>query len=146
LEYLKDNGIPSGINYTFSKEHAIRNDIIKDLARHFEAELLYLVYKPVMHDVENQVAPNDVLRVAQDAARSGLKVAVDGPAVLQCLAKKKFVDVNHRGDVFQCSFVRKKLGNLLEQDFGEIWTGRGPLGMCPWIDLETGNCISHVRE
>ena len=96
--------------------------------------------------MDQQVAPNEVLRVAQQSAKEGLRVAVDGPAVKSCLAKKKFVDVNHRGEVFQCSFVRgTSMGNLLKQDFEEIWQQRGPLNMCPWIDLKTGECVSSVR-
>lgn len=146
LHYLEYWGIPRGINYTYSVKMSKANDMVKGLAKKYNAELLYLVYKPSAHDCDNQVAPNDVHKVAKQAASEGLRVAVDGPAVKQCLAKRKFVDVNHRGNVYQCSFVRNIMGNLLTEDFMDIWRGRGELGTCPYIDLVTGNCISHVGE
>ena len=146
LANLQKYDIPAGINYTFSTQMAGANDIVKGLAKKYNAELLYLVYKPVAGDIKSQVAPNEVHRIAKVAAKEGLRVAVDGPAVKQCLAKKKFVDVNHKGDVYQCSFVRKVMGNLLKQDFSEIWDGRGPLGECPWIDLVTGECLSKIGD
>jgi len=94
-----------------------------------------LVYKPVIKDKKNQIDPVDVFTAAKKAANEGLRVAVDGPCVNQCLMKQKFIDVDHMGNVFPCSFVREPLGNLLERDFKDIWKERGDQIECPYVKL-----------
>ena len=136
LRFLADNGIKAGINYCYSKKMARDNDIIKFIAEHYDAEILYLVYKPVIGDWENQVPNDEVYRVAKEAANEGLKVAVDGPCVNKCLMKRKFIDVNHLGEVFPCSFVRNPLGNLLNTSLQEIWSKRGDQDECPFVELK----------
>jgi len=111
------------------------NDIVTYLAKEYDAEILYLVYKPIRKDTRNQVSPQDVYRVAKRAADDGLKVAVDGPCVNQCLMKKKFVDVDHYGNVYPCSFIRTPIGNLLKTDFRDIWKRRGPQEECPYVQF-----------
>ena len=133
LEFLFENEIPRGINYCYSKELARWEHIVRDMALEYSAEMLYLVYKPVINDTKNQIPPEDVYRAAKRSANLGIRVAVDGPCVNQCLMKQKFVDVNHRGDVFGCSFIRTPIGNLLKQDFKEIWEFRGSQVRCPYV-------------
>lgn len=133
LELLHAYDIPRGINYNYTKEYSRDNDMVKFLAQEFEAEILYLVYKPVIKDLRNQIPANEVYKVAKVAANEGLCVAVDGPCINQCLMKKKFVDVGCMGDVFPCSFVRNSLGNLLYTDFKRIWKNRGSQQECPFV-------------
>jgi len=135
LEYLYKNNIPAGINYTYTIKYARDNDMIKFLADEYGAEILYLVYKPVINDWRNQISGKDVYKVAKQAANEGLKVAVDGPCIDKCLMKKKFIDVDHLGNVLPCSFVRKPLGNLLKQSLKTIWANRGKQVECPFVKL-----------
>jgi len=136
LEFLYLNKIPRGINYCFSKEMSLRNSVVKELARKYKAEILYLVYKPVKDDWENQIAAEKVYKTAKQAASEGLKVAVDGPCINQCMMKRKFVDVDHLGNVYPCSFMRHSLGNLQNQDFKDIWRNRGEQEECQFVHLK----------
>jgi MoaA/NifB/PqqE/SkfB family radical SAM enzyme len=136
LKFLQDNDIPRGINYCFSKDMARDNNTVKFAAEVFDAELLYLVYKPVIKDIKNQIPNEEVYKTAKKAANEGLKVAVDGPCVNKCLMKKKFIDVSWNGDVYPCSFVRKSLGNLLKTNLKEIWRDRGPQDKCPFVEFK----------
>jgi MoaA/NifB/PqqE/SkfB family radical SAM enzyme len=135
LKFLMDNRIPRGINYTMANEMWIDNPKVKGFAREYDAELLYLVYKPVIGDWSNQMKGSDVYAIAKEAANEGLKVAVDGPCVNQCLMKRKFIDVDSMGNVYPCSFVRKPLGNLLQTDFRKIWSERGEQDECPFVKI-----------
>jgi MoaA/NifB/PqqE/SkfB family radical SAM enzyme len=139
LKFLYDNDIPRGINYCYSKLSYKDNDVIKFLTEMFHAELLYLVYKPVIKDKRNQIPNTEVLRIAQQSSDEGLRVAVDGPCVNKCLMKRKFVDVDHLGNTFPCSFVREPMGNLLEESFKNIWKKRGEQIKCPYVKMEVGN-------
>jgi MoaA/NifB/PqqE/SkfB family radical SAM enzyme len=136
LRVLKDFEIPAGINYTFSRSMQKDNETVKALAKEYNAEILYLVYKPVKGDFKEQIDPEVVRIIAQKAANDHLKVAVDGPCVNQCLMKRKFIDVDSLGNVYPCSFVRKPLGNLLKTDFSEIWKARGEQDECPFVKFK----------
>lgn len=135
LSFLAKNGIKRGINYCYSKQMAKANDTVKFLADQYDAEMLYLVYKPVIKDTRNQISGEDVYKVAKEAANEGLKVAVDGPCVNRCMMKKKFIDVDSHGFVYPCSFVRKPLGNLLNSNFIDIWKNRGEQDKCPFVEF-----------
>jgi MoaA/NifB/PqqE/SkfB family radical SAM enzyme len=135
LSFLASHNIPAGINYCYSKSMSTDNEVVKSMAKTWNAELLYLVYKPVIRDVENQIQSEVVYATAKQAANEGLRVAVDGPCVNQCLMKRKFIDVDHLGNVYPCSFIRKPLGNLLNTDFKTIWKHRGEQEECPYVDL-----------
>jgi MoaA/NifB/PqqE/SkfB family radical SAM enzyme len=135
LDYLKKANIPRGINYCYSKLLAEDEDTVKLLAKEYDAELLYLVYKPVVKDFKNQILPEDVYKAAKISADEGLKVAVDGPCVNKCLMKRKFVDVDSLGNVYPCSFVRNPLGNLLKESFKKVWENRGYQDVCPYVKL-----------
>jgi MoaA/NifB/PqqE/SkfB family radical SAM enzyme len=142
LKFLSVYHVRSGINYTFSKELARDNEVVKELAREYDSEVLYLVYKPVIKDDTNQIPGDEVYKIAKEAANQGTKVAVDGPCINKCLMKKKFVDVDRLGNVYPCSFVRKSMGNLLEKDFKDIWKSRGPQEKCPYVELKEEARIS----
>lgn len=136
LRFLQKHDIPRGINYCYSKPMAKDNDTVKYIAESYGAEMLYLVYKPVIRDVKNQLSGADVYKAAKEAANEGLKVAVDGPCINKCMMKKKFVDVDSHGFVFPCSFVRRSLGNLLYTNFKDIWKDRGDQVKCPFVELK----------
>lgn len=139
LRILRDFEIPMGINYAFSRSMEKDNEVVKELAKEYNAELLYLVYKPIDLDFKEQVPPDVVRIVAQEAANDRIRVAVDGPCVNQCLMKKKFIDVDSKGEVYPCSFVRKSLGNLLVNNFKDIWKTRGPQDVCPFVKFQKEN-------
>lgn len=138
LMFLQDHEIPRGINYTYSRSYAWHNGMVKYLAKEYDAELLYLVYKPVIKDKKNQIKASDVYKVAKISSDEGIRTAVDGPCVDICLAKKKFIDVDCGGNVLPCSFIRKPIGNLLEKDFKEIWKHRGQQEECPYVKIGKG--------
>ena len=135
LWFLDKHDIPAGINYCYSKKMEWDNSMVRYLANNYNAELLYLVYKPVIKDINNQIAPKDVYAAAKKAADQKLRVAVDGPCVNKCMMKKKFIDVNSVGEVYPCSFVRNSIGNLLNQDFKDIWINRGKQEKCPYVEF-----------
>jgi len=135
LETLFDYDVTMGINYTYSKEYEKDNKFINRQAQWFGAEVLYLAYKPVIGDSDNVISPADVYKVAKKAADSGTKTAVDGPCAGACLMKKRFVDIDHLGNVYPCSFVRKSMGNLLQKSFKDIWKERGNQDTCPYVEL-----------
>jgi MoaA/NifB/PqqE/SkfB family radical SAM enzyme len=135
IEFLFDNEIKTGINYCYSKDMAEDNEYLKSTAKHFGAELLYLAYKPVIGDYDNLITPGDIYKIAKIASDEGIRVAVDGPCAGQCMMKKKFIDVNHKGDVFPCSFVRNSMGNLLTSDLKTIWRERGEQDKCPYVEI-----------
>ena len=135
LYFLRKNEIKAGINYCFSQSMGRNNKHIKNLAKKYDAEILYLAYKPVIGDYDNLIDPKEVYRVAKETADEGLKVGVDGPCVGLCMMKKRFADIDFAGNVFPCSFVRKSMGNALHQDFKEIWANRGEQDDCPYLDI-----------
>ena len=141
LKYLYENDIKAGINYCFSRGMVKDNEDVKHLAMVYDAEVLYLAYKPVIGDEENLVDPKEIYKIAKEAANEKLKVAVDGPCAGMCLMKKRFCDINHHGDVFPCSFVREPMGNVLVSDFKTIWKNRGQQDKCPYIEIEEKEVI-----
>lgn len=136
LRVLRDFEIPAGINYAFSQSMKDDNETVKMLAKEYNAELLYLVYKPINMDFKEQVDPEVVMLVAKETANERIKTAVDGPCAGKCLMKVKFVDVDSLGYVYPCSFVRKPLGNLLVDRFDKIWKERGPQDECPYVKFK----------
>ena len=52
------------------------------------------------------------------------------------MQKRRFCDVDSLGNVLPCSFVRRPLGNLLENGFAEIWRSRGGQVPCPFTGGE----------
>ena len=135
IEHLFDNNVPIGINYCYSKDMSTDNEEVKELAKHYDAELLYLAYKPVIGDFDNVIQPVDIYKIAEEASDEGIRVAVDGPCAGLCMMKKKFCDIDHAGEAFPCSFVRETMGNVLEKDFKSIWSERGKQVKCPYVEI-----------
>ena len=115
------------------------NEEVKRLVKTYNAELLYLVYKPVIGDWENQVPATEVYAAAKKSANEGIRTAVDGPCIGECLAQTKFVDIDSVGNCFQCSFIREPLGNLLKEDFKTVWKSRGRKKECKYVELGEKN-------
>lgn len=138
LKYLEDMKVISGINFVLRKEYAKDIDAIMALSKTFDAEVLFLTYKPIIKDYENVIDPDIVYSIAISYANRGYKVAVDGMTCFgktdeYCLQKKRFADISSNGDVYPCSFIRKSMGNILEKSFAEIWSMRGEQIGCPYI-------------
>lgn len=138
LRTLNDYKITSGINYVMSREYVKDVMPIMQLAKQYDAEVLFLTYKPVIKDFDNVVNSDIVYSYAFQFSRHGYKTAVDGMTCFgkndeYCLQKKRFADIASNGDVYPCSFIREGIGNVLEKSFAEIWRARGEQIKCPYI-------------
>jgi MoaA/NifB/PqqE/SkfB family radical SAM enzyme len=138
LKLLSDYKIVSGINYVLSREYVKDIIYIMRLAKQYNAEVLFLTYKPVIGDIDNVVDSDIVYSYAYTYSRQGYKTAVDGMSCFgkndeYCLQKKRFADISSYGDVYPCSFIRESIGNVLEKSFAEIWKARGEQIKCPYI-------------
>jgi len=138
LEFLHNCNIKSGINFVMRKEYvSVLQDVLA-LSKKFDSEILLLTYKPLIKDYIQTLPPKTVYGYAQLYAKLGYKVAVDGLSCYgtnqdYCLQKKTFCDIDSEGDVYPCSFIRKSIGNVLEQSFKEIWKKRGEQEKCPFL-------------
>jgi len=135
LRQLKAWGIPTGINYAVSKTYADNKyrELVERCAREYDATVVVLGYKAVHGDWDQFVKPDEVMAIARGLYEAGCKVAVDGMACNACMMKRRFADIDANGDVFPCSFVREKMGSLLDTDFASIWKDRGERIDCPYI-------------
>lgn len=136
LFYLKAIGVRRGVNYCLSKDYLKDLEIVKTIAKRQEAEILFLTYKPVIEDISNQLLPKNVLEIAKKAHSEGLGVAVDGMTCQTCLAAKRFCDIDSLGNVMVCSFIRQPIGNLMTENFKEIWSRRNKKVSCPYLKKE----------
>jgi len=144
LMWLKNIGVKRGINYVYHKETM---DVVEDIARiakETEAELLLLQYKPVIGDWKNYISPEESFKVAKELAnRKNFGVCVDGACVLNCMMKKRFMTVQIDSTVTPCSFVKEpNMGNILKQDFKDIWKNRGEVIVCPYMKDEDQRKLS----
>ncbi len=140
LRHLCNNGIKSGINFVMRKQYVSALQDVLALAKKFDSEILLLTYKPLIKDYEQVLPPKTVYGYAQLYAKLGYKVAVDGLSCYgtnqdYCLQKKTFCDIDSEGNVYPCSFIRRSIGNVLEQDFKTIWKQRGEQEQCPFLTI-----------
>ena len=49
-----------------------------------------------------------------------------------CLQKRRFCDISSDGTVYPCSFIREPMGNILKENFKDIWKKRGDQIECPY--------------
>lgn len=126
-------GVKRGINFCLSKQYEKDLDFIKRVADQWGAEILFLTYKPVNGDFENQIPPQKVYQIAKELNDSGLAVAVDGLTCQTCLASKRFCDIDSLGNVMVCSFLREPVGNLLTENLKTIWAKRPKQITCPYL-------------
>ena len=136
LKCLKKYEVRRGINFCLSKQYESDVELVRRIAERQEAEILFLTYKAVNNDQKNQIPPSQVLRIAHTIQDSGVDVAVDGATCQMCLGGRRFIDVSSVGDVMSCSFIRKPIGNLLKEGFGEIWRKRPKKVVCPYIHID----------
>ena len=139
LKYLYDNGVKSGINFVVRKEYFSALENILAVAKQYDSEVLLLTYKPVIDDFEQVIEPRKIYELAKFYSEFGHKIAIDGLSCYgsmqeYCLQKKTFCDIDSLGNVYPCSFIRKSIGNILEQDFKEIWRKRGEQERCPFLN------------
>jgi len=133
LAYLKDCHVRRGINFVLSKQYEKDLGFIKQVSKQYGAEILFLTYKAVNQDINNQISAKQVFKEALKAFKEHLKVAVDGMTCGTCLAGKRFCDIDSLGNVMVCSFIRKPIGNLLEEPFKKIWARRNKNISCPYV-------------
>jgi MoaA/NifB/PqqE/SkfB family radical SAM enzyme len=138
LRQLFDYKITAGINYVLSREYVKDLIYVMRLAKQYDAEVLFLTYKPVIGDTDNVIDSDIVYSYAFQYSKHGYKTAVDGLSCFgkndeYCLQKKRFADIASNGDVYPCSFIRKSIGNVLEKSFAEIWRDRGEQIKCLYI-------------
>lgn len=133
LVCLKENNVKRGINFCFSKSYQSSLELIRRIGLRQDAEILFLSYKPVNNDFENQIPPKEVYQIAKTLHETGSKVAIDGLTCGTCLASKRFCDIDSLGNVMVCSFLREPAGNLTKQSFKEIWGKRNKVIKCPYL-------------
>lgn len=132
LGILQDYKVPRGINFCLSKEYlSIVPDLI-DIAKRREASVLFLTYKPVNGDYENQITPEEVFRIAESYKDAGVSIYADGLTCRTCYGSKRFCDIDSVGNVYICSFIRKPVGNVLQEDIYDIWNKRPKEVECPY--------------
>ena len=133
LDHLKKNDIKRGINFCLSKQYEPHLGTILAMASVFEASLLVLTYKPVIGDYENQRPPEKVMETMVALKDAKTEIFVDGLTCQTCLGSKRFCDISSIGDVYPCSFIREPQGNLLTQEFDDIWKTRMKEVKCPYL-------------
>jgi len=121
LYYLRRLGIRQGINYVYDRESEDMLCLIKNVAKLYDAEILFLTYKPINGDSQRVIEPIKVYNVAYILSKEYPKIAVDGLTCNKCYAGKRFCDIDSLGNVYPCSFIRQSTGNLLEESFDKIW-------------------------
>jgi MoaA/NifB/PqqE/SkfB family radical SAM enzyme len=114
----------AGVNFTVSASEIGALDDVVSICRKRDIELLLMTLKPVDGNVEDRINPWQVMRMAENLSRSGLKVAVDGLTCSRCVAAQHFMDIAASGDVYPCSFIRRPIGNVLTEPFKKIWDRR----------------------
>jgi len=133
LKHLQRRKVRRGINYCLSAQYLADVDKVVEVAKECDAEILFLVYKPVVDDWANQVPPEGVMRVAKAQANAGVRISVDGASCNTCVGAKRFMDIDHKGDVYPCSFIRESIGNLLYERLEDIWGRRKKELECPYL-------------
>jgi MoaA/NifB/PqqE/SkfB family radical SAM enzyme len=83
-------------------------------------------------DWKNIINPETVYNIAHELVDYGVKSVVDMMTMCKCTGNRKFNVINPSGEVYPCSFVRKSQGNVLEEDFKEIWENR-TIPKCPYL-------------
>ena len=137
LSYLKKLKIPRTINYIYDKRHKDDLEYIKRCALDYDASILFLAYKHVIGDFENQIHPKKVLKVAIETSKEGYKCAVDSPCLDQCWASKRFCTISSSGNLQPCSFVENKRElNVLNLSLKGAWKLRDKIVFCPYYNGE----------
>jgi len=136
LNYLAKLGIPRGINFCFSEEYRPLAAQVMILAKETGASVLFLAYKPVVGDYENQVPIQDIMAFAEEHKNDGVTIGVDGMTCGKCFGSKRFCDIDCDGNMLPCSFVREPVGNLLTEKFEEVWKKRPRELKCPYLNKQ----------
>jgi MoaA/NifB/PqqE/SkfB family radical SAM enzyme len=136
LGHLEEKRIRRGVNLVMKRSYADKLDFVAAGAGMYGAELLLLTYK-TRDDLAEVVPPAEVLEAAKTPR---CKTAVDGSALGECWANYRFADVDSRGRVMPCSFIREPMGDLTAQDFGEVWRGRERYRKCPYFAIDNAHC------
>ncbi len=121
-----------GVNFIMSKQNLRYLKPTAELCKRNDLELLLLAYKPLQGGMEQVVAYKEVRALAWQLTKDGVRVAADGTSCELNVDGNWFVDVGSNGDVYQCSFHRKSIGNILQQSFSEIWRDRPRQSDCPF--------------
>lgn len=136
LGHLEEKGVRRGVNLVMKRSYAARIGALAAGAGMYGAELLLLTYKTRDH-LEEIVPPAEVLEMAKTLR---CKTAVDGSALGECWANYRFADVDSRGRLMPCSFIREPMGDLTGQDFADVWRGRERYRKCPHFDIDNAHC------
>ncbi len=121
-----------GVNFIMSKQNLRYLKPTAELCKRNDLELLLLAYKPLQGDTDQVVPYKEVRAFAWQLTKDGVRVAADGTSCELNVDGNWFVDVGSNGDVYQCSFHRESIGNILQQHFSEIWRDRPKHSDCPF--------------
>ena len=148
IKKLKDLDIRRGINFVYNKstEHAIEH--IYRIAKDHGAEILILQFKPTKGEWDQYISPEETYKAAKELAnRQEVPISIDGATCYQCMMKRRFMTVQIDGTVTPCSFVHEpNMGNILKQDFQEIWKNRGDMILCPYMKDKDKEKLCHTKK
>jgi len=120
-----------GINFIMKRDMLTNIAPIADLCKKHNLELLLLRYKPIHGDTEQAIDSRQIRDIATQLTCQGVRVAADSASCGLNVDGNWFVDVANNGDVYQCSFHRRSIGNILQQPFSEVWHNRPRDHTCP---------------
>lgn len=121
-----------GVNFILRKDTIMALPKVAQLAKKHDTELLIMSYKPVNNDWEQVLSPITVKSIAEKVSNYGVRVAVDMMTCNRCTGSEAFVTIDSDGSVYPCSFVRRSMGNILNNDFKQIWKQRDKPN-CPYL-------------
>lgn len=100
---------------------------------HAPPEVLLLSFKPIrVEDISDIPTSETVMKLANKLIALGATVAVDGFTRGICEGGYSFCDISSTGEVYPCSFVRESYGNILTEEFKDIWARMPRITKCPF--------------
>lgn len=134
VDILRDRN-KVGINFVLSENNM--SDLWKVLSvvdkyEPNEIEILLLSYKSVVPNIDKQLSRKRMYDTAVAATSLGFSIAIDTNIAGQCEGGYGFIDIGHDGSVYPCSFVREPVGNILTENFADIWRKVPTLKECPY--------------
>ncbi len=156
MKYAKELGLFVQMNVTLTAYNLFETERMVELAKKIGADKVFFrrVVPAGLANTNNDVFPakKDYLFVVkklvemQNSNSDSIYIAIDDPIVsairedsesaLCCSAGITSLGINSNGDVFPCIFLRKKIGNILENDISDIWNNSTVLKKLRKRDIE----------
>ncbi len=113
--------VPTGRGKEIMDELISREDYEKILNWHYEMEQREreMYVRPTCAPMYYRIFAQRAKREGRSAKRRALSFSTGGSK--GCIAGQLIALINHRGEVYPCSYFPKSAGNIYEQSFREIW-------------------------